>query len=111
MVIKPPGEIDPNMRLLIDVLNNDLKIRTYESCGGHTNPSGRISARPKGEFYVSFANLVVTKEQLNLVRAAISKHNGNIHLEDHHCYWTISGKGVIPDEFAGTLQYMSSIHA
>ena len=98
-----PGDIDRNMRELIRVLNHDLKIRTYESCGGHRNLSGRVNPRPRGEFYVSFVASLVDEEQLSIIREAIRQFVGKVVLEDHHCYWTISGKGVTPSAFASTL--------
>lgn len=107
------------MRELVGILNQFLKIRTYASCGGHIKLSGRENPTPKGEFYVSFVLPTndpegVIENKISIIKAAIQVYGGKVVLENDHetsgfsiesgwCSWTINGKGVNPDDFAGTL--------
>lgn len=102
------------MQLLVFILNEHLGIRTYASCGGHTTKSGRVNPAPKGEFYVSFATPLDAssnvEKSLTIIRAGVQKYDEKIVLEmddfpskDGHRFHSISGKGIDPRVFAGTL--------
>lgn len=105
------------MRLLVSVLVRDLGLSTYASCGGHTKLYGRLNPAMRREFYVSFCIPQDAAENfersLSIIKAATKEYDGKIILENDAethsdifadnsgwCSWTITGKGIRPDDFA-----------